>query len=200
MYIRLKQDSVVHIYPCSIERSVSTILSPSSTVVTSPPRSLVLRPSPPSSCESRTLLTAVSIAWAGFSRPNEYRSSIAPLSIVPIGFAIPLPAMSGADPWIGSYKPSVGLKSLEGKDGAPAREAEGRRPKEPGMTLAWSERLYVVSYRVCPALKRHIHVSKQVSCQHNSVEFLRVLHDKHGSRVNVVVIKLELGVVFRQDL
>lgn len=153
MYICLKQDSFVIIYPCNIERSVSTILSPSSTVVTSPPRSLVLKPSPPSSCESRALLTAASIAWAGFSRPKEYRSSIAPLSIVPIGFAIPLPAMSGADPWMGSYKPSVGLKSLEGNDGAPARDAEGRRPKEPGMTLAWSERLYVVSHHAIPCTR-----------------------------------------------
>ena len=168
-------------------------------MVTSPPRSLVLKPSPPSSCESRTLLTAASIAWAGFSRPNEYRSSIAPLSIVPIGFAIPLPVMSGADPWIGSYKPSVGLKSLEGKDGAPAREAEGRRPKEPGMTLAWSERLYIVSHRAFPAPEHHLHVSKQVSRQDDSVEFLRVLHDEHGSRINVVVIKFELRVVFHQN-
>lgn len=86
--------------------------------------------------KSRTLRTAVSIAWAGLSRPNEYRSSIAALSIVPIGLAIPFPAMSGAEPWIGSYKPRVGLNSLEGKDGAPASDAEGRRPREPGMTLA----------------------------------------------------------------
>jgi len=31
--------------------------------------------------------------------------------------------------------------SEEGEQGAPAREAEGRRPKDPGITLDWSERL-----------------------------------------------------------
>ncbi len=61
-----------------------------------------------------------------------------------MGLAIPLPAMSGAEPWMGSYNPAVGLKSVaEGEEGAPAREAEGSRPSEPGMTLDWSERLII---------------------------------------------------------
>ena len=45
---------------------------------------------------------------------------------------------------MGSYKPGVVLKSAELKSeivGAPAREAEGNSPKEPGMTLDSSERL-----------------------------------------------------------
>lgn len=51
--------------------------------------------------------------------------------------------MSGAEPWIGSYKPVVGLKfAAVGAVGAPAREAEGRRPSDPGMTLDWSDNLY----------------------------------------------------------
>jgi hypothetical protein len=52
------------------------------------------------------------------------------------------PAMSGAEPWIGSYSPDVGLKEgEEGIEGAPASDAEGRRPREPGITLHSSERL-----------------------------------------------------------
>ena len=44
---------------------------------------------------------------------------------------------------MGSYKPVVGLKfAAVGAVGAPAREAEGSRPSEPGMTLDWSDRLY----------------------------------------------------------
>ena len=67
---------------------------------------------------------------------------MAALRIVPIGLAIPRPAMSGADPWIGSYKPDVGLnEGEEGTEGAPASDAEGRRPSEPGITLDSSERL-----------------------------------------------------------
>ena len=75
---------------------------------------------------------------------------MAALRIVPIGLAMPLPAMSGAEPWIGSYRPAVGLKSGEvasATEGAPAREAEGRRPRDPGMTLDSSERLKVATYR-----------------------------------------------------
>ena len=74
----------------------------------------------------------------------EYLNSKAALRIVPIGFAMPCPAISGAEPWIGSYKPGVVLKSGELKSeivGAPDREAEGNNPKEPGMTLDSSERL-----------------------------------------------------------
>ena len=36
------------------------------------------------------------------SSSSEWRSSIATLRIVPMGLAMPLPAMSGAEPWIGS--------------------------------------------------------------------------------------------------
>ena len=41
--------------------------------------------------------------------------------IVAIGLARPLPAMSGAEPWIGSYSPFVPVPS----------EAEASRPIEP---------------------------------------------------------------------
>ncbi len=69
---------------------------------------------------------------------------MAALRMVPIGLAMPIPAISGADPCIGSYRPEVGLKSAEGAEGAPASDAEGRRPREPGITLDWSERLEIV--------------------------------------------------------
>ena len=39
---------------------------------------------------------------AAASAPQLWRSSIAALRIVPHGFATPWPAMSGAEPWIGS--------------------------------------------------------------------------------------------------
>jgi len=74
----------------------------------------------------------------------EYLNSKAELRIVPIGLAIPCPAISGAEPWMGSYNPVVVLKSGALKSeivGAPAREAEGNNPREPGMTLDSSERL-----------------------------------------------------------
>jgi hypothetical protein len=46
--------------------------------------------------------TARSMARASTARFNECRRSIATLRIAPMGFAMPRPAMSGADPWIGS--------------------------------------------------------------------------------------------------
>eukprot|EP00834_Sanchytrium_tribonematis_P000713 NODE_13_length_54415_cov_0.522424.p47 type:complete len:122 gc:universal NODE_13_length_54415_cov_0.522424:27501-27136(-) len=48
------------------------------------------------------------------------------LKIVPIGLHIPFPAISGAHPWIGSYKPLHG--------GTPHTEADGRHPIEPQST------------------------------------------------------------------
>lgn len=65
---------------------------------------------------------------------------MAALRIVPMGLAIPWPAMSGAEPWMGSYSPNVVLSVT--LDGGPARDADGKSPSEPGMTLASSERLH----------------------------------------------------------
>ena len=42
--------------------------------------------------------------------------------MVPTGLAIPRPAISGAEPWMGSYKPRL----------PSPREAEGSNPSEPG--------------------------------------------------------------------
>ena len=51
---------------------------------------------------SSAACTAASTAAASASNPSEWRSSIAALKIVAYGLAMPLPAMSGAEPWIGS--------------------------------------------------------------------------------------------------
>ena len=52
-------------------------------------------------------LTASSILAASDASFNEYRSNIAADEIAPIGFAISSPVMSGAEPWIGSYNPTL---------------------------------------------------------------------------------------------
>src|SRR3989442_12798859 len=54
---------------------------------------------------ARTRETALSIACAASSRLRDQRSNSAALKMAPTGFATPFPAMSGADPWIGSYNP-----------------------------------------------------------------------------------------------
>ena len=66
---------------------------------------------------------------ASLLSPNEYLRSIAADIIVAIGFALSLPAMSGADPWLGSYRPNLPSPRL----------AEGSIPKEPVTILASSE-------------------------------------------------------------
>jgi len=79
---------------------------------------------------AKTLSTAFSMAAASASSSKEYLSIIAPLRICAIGFATPLPAMSGALPPLGSYMCTE----------SPS-DAEGMRPREPGSTLAASERM-----------------------------------------------------------
>ena len=65
--------------------------------------------------------TAASIRSAGPACPSEWRSIIAADRIAAHGFALPCPAMSGAEPWIGSYRPLASLLS----------EADGSIPIEP---------------------------------------------------------------------
>ena len=52
------------------------------------------------------------------------------MRIAPRGLALPVPAMSGAEPWTGSYKLTV-----------PPMVAEGNMPSEPVMMEASSERM-----------------------------------------------------------
>ena len=54
-----------------------------------------------------------------------------------IGLAMPLPAMSGAEPWTGSYS---ALRLPVFASGAPS-EAEGSMPSEPVSIAATSDRM-----------------------------------------------------------
>ncbi len=66
--------------------------------------------------------TACSIAFASVSSLKLYRSINAAERICAIGFAIPCPAISGAEPPIGSYKPKP--LSLIDADGSIPSEPE----------------------------------------------------------------------------
>lgn len=122
--------------PGNISFSTRQMASPTSAVVALPPRSRVLISRPPIAPESRTLPTAASTAAASLSNAQEYLSNRARESICPIGFTIPRPAMSGAVPWTGSYRPLTGAPP-----GGPDRDADGSRPSEPGIVLDSSERI-----------------------------------------------------------
>ena len=63
--------------------------------------------------------------------PKENLNIIATLRMVASGLAMPLPAISGAEPWMGSYRPRVEAPS----------EEEGIMPIEPVIWLASSERI-----------------------------------------------------------
>mmetsp|Transcript_25661 Transcript_25661/g.86041 ORF Transcript_25661/g.86041 Transcript_25661/m.86041 type:complete len:206 (-) Transcript_25661:593-1210(-) len=98
--------------------TVDTTLSPGSAM------SPVRRPL------SSTAATASSMRRASLSMSKEKRSMSAAESTWAMGFATPLPAMSGAEPPEGSY---MCTRS--------PRDAEGMRPSDPGSTEAASERM-----------------------------------------------------------
>src|SRR5256885_11740368 len=78
----------VHVRSYRFERTARV----ASSVLASPPRSGVRRP------PSRARSTADSIAAASCSRPSPWRSIIATEPNMASGLAIPVPAMSGAEP------------------------------------------------------------------------------------------------------
>ena len=82
--------------------------------------SFVLKPSFNTAC------TDFSKASASLSRSKEYLNAIAKLNTVAIGFARPFPAISGAEPCIGSYIALISPSLFF----AP-KDAEGNNPKDP---------------------------------------------------------------------
>ena len=73
------------------------------------PISSVLRGVEPSSAMSAS--TAASMRAASSSNPR-WRSSMAAERMAAVGLAMPLPAMSGAEPWIGSNMDGNSLHAL----------------------------------------------------------------------------------------
>ena len=90
--------------------------------------------------------------------------------IVASGFATPLPAMSGALPWLGSYRPLPFASS----------EAEGSMPIEPVSIAASSDRM---SPNMLP-----------VTTTSNA---LRRAHQLHRGVVDVHVVELDVRIFAR---
>ena len=126
---RRRRRSRVPRRPPSRTPVVPTTTSPSAASAGSA-RSAVRQPS------SSARATAASMASAASSRPSDVRSSIAADRIVPIGFAMSRPAMSGAEPWIGSYRPNVPWSVRRSPS-----DADGSTPRLPASTEASSERM-----------------------------------------------------------
>src|SRR3546814_1677268 len=107
--------------------SPASTASPIAVVESVPPRSGVRAP------PAIAAATAASIRSAGSCMSSEWRSSIAADRIAAHGLALPCPAISGALPWIGSYRPHAPAHSRSA--------AEGRIPIEPTHMLARSDRM-----------------------------------------------------------
>ena len=91
--------------------------------------------------------------------------------------------MSGAEPWMGSYSPEVGLNPGEdGMEGAPASDADGRRPRDPGMTLDSSDRLYHLTVSNLQSRQGgwYLHITEQIFGQDDTVQFSWVGYDQHS--------------------
>jgi hypothetical protein len=112
----------------------ATTASVTCRVVAVPPRSGVCSAG---SAVTRSIARISRAAAAGSPRCSSI--SVADQN-VPIGLAMPLPAMSKAEPWIGS--------NLEGKRRSGSRFAVGAMPSEPASAAARSERMSACSPRV----------------------------------------------------
>ena len=77
---------------CNFEIIASPIVDVETSFVPFDNISFVLNPS------SKTFWTAFSKVYASLSKSKVYFNAIAKLKIVAIGFAIPFPAISGAEP------------------------------------------------------------------------------------------------------
>ncbi len=111
--------------PASAATTASPIARVPTFVVPSDQISAVLSPDVRTSCTARSTRAAASGCW------REWRSIMATDKIVASGFATSLPAMSGALPWLGSYRPLPFA----------SREAEGSMPIEPVSIAASSDRM-----------------------------------------------------------
>src|SRR5271156_189381 len=100
---------------------------------------------------SSTAATPASTHFASASRWNEYRSIIATERMAPIGFAIPFPARSGAEPCTGSYSAT-----------GPPMLADPSTPIEPAMAPAWSESMSPNMFSVS-------NTSKSVGCETSAI-------------------------------
>mmetsp|Transcript_4277 Transcript_4277/g.11954 ORF Transcript_4277/g.11954 Transcript_4277/m.11954 type:complete len:245 (-) Transcript_4277:458-1192(-) len=109
-------------------RRMRTAFPTSRVVAARPPATAMSGVWMPASSTSRQ---AASTARASSSSPSECRRSIAADRTVPMGFATPCPAISGAEPWMGSYRPNPDSLS----------DAEGSRPSDPGSMEASSVRI-----------------------------------------------------------
>ena len=112
--------------------------------------------------------TAASTACASASSPSEWRSSMAALRMAASGLAMPCPAMSGAEPWIGSYRP---------KRPSPS-DAEGNMPIEPASTDVSSLRM-----------------SPNMVAGEDHVKVAGPLDEVHRRRVHQQVLQRHVGIV-----
>lgn len=88
----------------------------------------------------------------------------------------------------------MGVKSGErgsaAAGGAPEREAEGRRPSEPGMTLDSSDKLrcHIVSVER-NGQRESLHIAEQVLSEENTIKLPRARNDEHAGGVHKLVVE-----------
>ena len=86
--------------------------------------------------------------------------------------------------------------------GAPARDAEGRRPSDPGMTELSSDRLRNINEtaRGDHRHARDLHVPKHVLRDQNTVKLPRAGDHDHSRRVYQLMLQFQLGVFLSHEL
>lgn len=109
-----------------------------------------------------------------------------------------LSLIGGAKETHGSYMPVTGSFAF----GAPANEADGKSPSEPGITELSSLRLpsHQLLHPVIMSHQYHSHIAKHVFGQNHSIQLPRIGNHDHGRRVHELMIQLQLGILLGQSI
>ena len=118
--------------------------------------------------------------------------------MVPIGLAMFWPAISGAEPWMGSYRPGMREAPSGGAPGEGGGGGETERTGNDGRLVREDVAKQVLGYGWASSQSRTdgaVEKDYEERTEDDAVQLARVGADEHGGRVDELVVELEVRVL-----